>query len=1056
MQKGTNWRFASVFSTRPAGGTGPWARRLVRRSGVLLLLLFVGIGLWAAPTLAQHEVTGEGTSAEDGTTLPGVNIVVKGTQTGTTTRSDGTFTLEVPSPTDTLTFSFVGYQRKNVPIEGRSELDVSLQKAVTALEEVVVNVGYQEQTVATTTGSISQVSGEDLDAVPTTNLTQSLQGSVPGLIGVTSSGRPGFDDSDLLIRGASTLNNNSPLVVINGVPGRQGGLARLDPSNIESVSVLKDASAAIYGSRAANGVILVETVGGSAGETRFSVNVERRYAQPTVVPEMADAPTWMNMLNEVDKYAGTTPRYSQEAIEEHRNCSEDSWTCFDTDWYDTALRDYTQETTASASVTGGSESIQYRVSLNGATENGILVNSGTGYDQLGFRSNVSGTVTENFDVALNLHGRLESRETPAWTRGLDSAWEMLQRGKPVQPAFWPNGQPGPAQEEGVNPVVANKTGYDNRRQYYFQSNLSLNFDVPGVDGWSAEGTVAYDHNFFNRKRWQEPWTLYNWGGARDEEGNPVLTPVQTGVPEPRLNEWRNDEREVLLRATSTYERTVGDHSGSLLLGTEFQSEEGNSMWSFRRFFPTDQIQQLFAGGTSQQNLSGDGWHSARLNFFGRANYNYQEKYLLELIARYDGSYIFPEGDRFGLFPSVSAGWRLAQEGWFSGATGEVFDRLKLRASYGQVGNDQVGPYQFLRTFEFSGNFAFADGLANQITEARVPNPDITWEVATKFDVGLEGAVLNDRLSFDLNYFNEFRDDILWSRAQSIPVTAGFSLPDENIGQVSSQGFEGRVAYSHDVSSTVTLRASANLTWAENEIEYFAEAEGVPAWQQNQGRPMNTGLYYIDQGIWNTQEEINQAEANCPNDNLCHWPGARPGDIRFKDINGDGKIDGDDRRRIEENDRPDLIGGLNLGATIGRFDARVFLQGAAQVRQYVFTTSVATFGNWFQEFAEDRWTTDNKNASGPRAYDRNQPYWDNANTYFLRDAKYLRLKSARIEYTVPSDWAGQVGVGQLQLYLSGRNLFTLTPLKVMDPEMRDAEADSYPLERAYTFGIQMGF
>ena len=1027
-----------------------WKRQRIWKARVFLASLFVALALGVSPVSAQHEVTGTVTGAEDGTTLPGVNIIVQGTEIGTSTGSDGEYSIEAPSPDDTLQASFVGYETQDIPINGRSEINVALKPSVTALEEVVVNVGYQEQTVATTTGSVSQISGEELDAAPTTNLTQSLQGRVPGLIGVTSSGRPGQDNSNLLIRGASTLNNNSPLVVIDGVPGRQGGLARLNPSDIESISVLKDASAAIYGSRAANGVILVETKEGRAGETRINVNVERSYSQPTVVPEMTGSPTYMQMLNETDEYRGEPPRYSPNQIKAHQGDLSGSWENHNTDWYDAALKDFSREVTANASIMGGNEAIQYRMSLRGLTEEGILVNSGTGYDQIGFRSNVGGSVTDNFDVSLNLHGRLENRETPAWTRGENSAWEMLQRGKPIHPAFWPNGQPGPAQENGVNPVVASRTGYDDRKTYYFQSNLSLEADIPGVDGWTAEGTVAYDHQFGNRKRWQKPWTLYSWGGARDEDGNPTLTPVQTGVPEPRLNQWDNNTRDILLRATSTYETTVGDHNGSLLLGTEWQSSEGSSMQAYRRFFPTDQIQELFAGGTSQQDLSGNSWHSARLNFFTRANYNFQEKYLLEFVARYDGSYIFPEGNRFGLFPSVSAGWRLAQEDWFDNFTGDVFDRLKLRASYGQVGNDQIESYQYLRTYGFNGQFAHAGGLVPRLSQRRVPNPNITWEVATKFDVGLQGGAFGNRLSFDLTYFHQFRDDILWFRSESIPETAGFSLPRENIGQVRSQGYEGQVSYMQEISSDITLRAGANLTYAENEIEYFAEPAGQLPWQRSTGRPMNTDLYYVADGIWSTQEEIDNAET--------HWPGARPGDIRFKDINNDGTINGDDRRRIEENDRPDLIGGLNLGAKIGSFDAQMFWQGAAQVRQYVFTNSVAEFGNWFQRFAERRWTTENKDAPGPRAYEGQAlPYWgEGENTYFLRDAKYLRLKTARLAYTLPADWSGEVGARQLQLYLSGRNVVTFSPLKIMDPEIRDGDAQTYPPERAYTFGIQMGF
>jgi len=1023
---------------------------LIGKTFALVAALTVGAGLWASPAVAQHEVTGEVVDAEEGSTLPGVNIVVKGTQIGTTTRANGSFRLEAPSPADTLTFSFVGYEEQEVPISSRSEITVQLQPAVTALDEVVVEVGYGQQTVATTTGSISQVSGEDLDIVPSTNLTQTLQGTVTGLIGVTTSGRPGNDNSNLLIRGASTLNNNEPLIVIDGVPGRQGGLARLNPSNIESISVLKDASAAIYGSRAANGVILVQTKKGRAGETQVSFNLERNFAQPTIVPDMANAPTYMQMLNEVDLYRDNPPRFSQEEIDNHRGDLSGSYEFHNTDWYETALKDFTREISANASVTGGGEQVRYRVSLEGLTEDGILVNSGTGYNQVGFRSNIDGDVTDNFNVALNAHGRLENRDYPAWTRGLNSAWEMLQRGKPTEPAFWPNGRPGPAQEQGVNPVVANQTGYDEEKTYFFQSNLTLNYDnIASIEGWSAEGTVAYDRQFLDRKRWQEPWTLYVWDGSRDDGDNPVLTPTKSGVPEPRLQQWDEAEQEVLLQATSTYETSVDNHNGSLLFGTEWQSSEGNEIYAFRRFFLSDQIDELFAGGQAQQDLFGTGFHAARLNFFGRLNYNYRQKYLLEFIARYDGSYIFPEGDRFGFFPSVSAGWRLGQENWFNNLTGDIFSRLKLRASFGQTGNDQIEAYQFLRTFGFNGNFAYGDGLGTRISPTRVPNEDITWEIATQSDIGLEGALLDERLTFNFAYFYHFRDDILWFRSEAVPQTAGFSLPRENIGQVVSKGFEGEIGFSQNLSPDLTVRAGANVTFAENEIDFFAEPSGVLPWQQNEGRPMDTELYYIADGIFDDQEEV---------DSNPSWPGARPGDIRFKDINDDGVINGDDRRRIEENGIPDVIGSFNLGATYKRFDARILFQGATQVRHYVFSGSVGEFGNYFQEFAANRWTPDNPDAPGPRAYNRVDPYWaQQQNTYFLRDAKYLRLKSARLGYSVPSNWLEQYGgMRQLQVYLSGRNLLTWTPLKVMDPELRNGGAQEYPLERAFTVGIQLGF
>ena len=1026
--------------------TSPFSTRLC----AVLVALFVLVGLSAAPVMAQHMVSGEVLDADEGFSLPGVNIVVKGTQIGTATRSNGEFNLEVPSSDDILVISFVGYVQIEVPIEGRSEIVIPLDRSITSLDEVVVSVPYGTQTVATTTGSVSQISGASLDEIPSTNLTQSLQGTVAGLIGVTGNGSPGRDDSNLLIRGISTLGDNSPLIVIDGVPGRQGGLARLNPADIESVSVLKDASAAIYGSRAANGVILVRTKRGRSGKTQVSVNVERGYAQPSVIPDMVDAPTYMQMLNEVDVSRGNPERYTQEQIAAHSGDVSGRWDAFNTDWYDVALRDFADEIMANASVTGGSENFRYRVSLEGITEEGILVNTGVGYEQLGFRSNLDGDITENLSIAFNLHGRLENRDRPAWTRNQDrAAWELLQRGKPNEPAFWPNGLPGPAQEQGVNPVVSSETGFDNRKNYFFQSSLSLGYEIPSVEGWSIEGTVAYDREFEDYKRWQQPWTLYNCASPCSGEVDLIAT--SEGVPEPRL--WQEDfsEEDILLRATTLYEPSLGlDHNGSLLLGTEFQQSESNTLQLFRRFFLSDQITELFAGGSDQQNLSGFSDETARLNFFGRVNYNYQQKYLLELVARYDGSYIFPEGDRFGFFPSMSVGWRIGQEDWFQGATGGFFDRLKLRAAYGQTGNDSIEPYQFLSTFGFSGApFAYGDGLGPRIAPTRVPNEDITWEVATQFDVGLQGGILDERISFELTYFNHFREDILWFRNVAVPQTTGFSLPRENIAEVRSKGFEAEAAFSQQISDNVVIRAGANITFTNDEVEFFDEPENLLPYQQNTGQPWNTSLYYLTDGIWNDQAEIDANPSS---------PGARPGDIRFIDYNEDGVINGDDRVRLEENGLPDVIGAFNIGATMGQFDVNFLFQGAAKVKQYVLSTAVGEFGNYFQEYSEDRWTPENPDGTNPRAWNRSEPYWSRqANDFFLQDAKYLRLKSARIAYSLPTEWLNRLGgMDQAMIYLSGRNLLTFSPLEIMDPEIRNNAAQEYPNERAYTIGIQIGF
>lgn len=1053
MLHDTNWPSRLMLSRLSADWATSEKQSSVWRKSVLLLCVFAVVGMGVSSVMAQHEVSGQVTDAETGGALPGVNVVVKGEQIGTTTRSNGSYTLEATSPADTLLFSFVGYQDTEIPINDRSEVNVALQPAVTALDEVVVNVGYQEQSVTTTTGSFSQISGQDLEIDPATNVSNSLKGEITGVFGVNTGGRPGQEGSNLLIRGSSTLNNNDPLVVIDGIPGRQGGLENLNPNNIENITVLKDASAAIYGSRAANGVILVQTKRGKVGETEINLNVEQSYNRPTVIPEMADAATFMTMVNELNQYRGNEAPFSQEAIQEHRNCPPDSWTCHNTDWYDAALKDFAAQTVANSSVTGGGETVRYRVSLRGLTKGGIATNSSTRYNQVGIRSNFDADITESLSLALNLHGRWENRDYP--TSPVSAHWGAIRTLNPTIPARWPNGKPGPDVEDGNNPVVdaSGKTGFDDRNDYFFQSNLSLEAEIPAVEGWSAEGTVAYDQQFFDRKLWETPWTLYFWDGqSRDENGTPILNASEKGVPEPRLTRENESEYDILLRGTTSYETSVGNHSGTLLLGTEYQELQGSEFSAFRRFFPTDALPQLFAGGTEQRANDGTAWQSKRLNFFGRANYNYRERYLFEVVARYDGSYIFPEGDRFGFFPSVSAGWRLAQEGWFNGLTSDFFNRLKLRASFGQTGNDRIEPYQYLRTFGFNGQVAYSDGLDFRLAPTRVPNEQVSWEVSTKLDVGLEGAILSDRLSFETTYFYESRDDILWFRSEAVPETAGFALPRENIGKVNSWGLEGRVGFTQDLTSNLSFRSGVNASWTANEIEYFAEPEGRQPWQRATGNPLNTDLYYVADGILNDQAEV---------DNNPTWPGARPGDVRFKDINGDGVINSDDRKRIDENGTPDIIGSLDLGFTYdtgaGQVDVTANLQGAAQMKRYVFATSGEN-GNYFQKFAERRWTPENKDASGPRAYNRRDPYWAKfQNTYFLRDAKYLRLKTARVGYTLPGEWSQQsLGVNQAMLYLSGRNLFTVTPIDILDPETPTSSQSSYPQNQTFTVGVQMGF
>lgn len=997
-----------------------------------------------------------------GETLPGVNILVSGTTIGTSSNTEGNWQLDVPSLQDTLVFSFVGFHTQEVPINGRTEIDVKMIPQTYSGEELVV-VGYGTQTRETLTGSVSSVSGSRMEKIPVTNMANSLTGQLPGIVTVNQSGEPGYDGAVIRIRGEHTLNNNQPLVVIDGVPNRAGGLDRLNPRDIENISVLKDASAAIYGSQAANGVILITTKRGREGPPQFTLDINQGFNQPTRIPEMADAATYMTMLNEIDNYAGLGDRYTQEEIDCHRNL-EDPWLCPDTDWFAEALKPMSFQTRTDMSVSGGSESIKYYLSFNGLTEDGYYENSATRYNEYGFRSNIDGQLSDHITLSFDVLGRFEDRNFPTESAG--ATFRMLMRGKPNEHGFWPNGLPAPDIENGTNPVVTgtDATGYDDDERYYFQSNIRLRVDVPGVEGLAFEGTASYDKDFLERKRWQTPWTLYSLEGfdtngdgvadGNDSSGEPVFNSSLVPDQDANLEQWSEQGENSLLNIVGTYKQDVGDHSYSILLGAERQMFKNSGFLARRRFFPSTQIDQLDVGGEDQQDIAGGPRRTiddlpnegARLNYFTRLNYNYQSKYLVEFVGRYDGSYIFPEEKRFGFFPSVSVGWRLSQEDWFQEATGEFFDELKLRTSWGQTGNDRIPEWQFLSTYAFGGGYIFNGSVMQSIFPGRTPNPNVTWEVANQFDVGIETAVFDNRLSLELDYFNYLREDILWRRNASVPQTAGLSLPRENIGEVKSWGFDGSISWRQQLGQNFLLDIALNGGYATNEIQYWDEPPGAPEWQQSTGRMMEAPLLYNVIGVFNDQAEV---------DGYPSWPNARPGDLIFEDVNGDGVINSDDRIRVERTDIPKWNGGLNISGQYKAFDFVVFFQGAAGASLWVQTQS-GDFGNYFKEFADNRWTPDNPDASGPRAFQREEEYWiSQRNNYFYMNTDYVRLKNMEIGYNAPNSFTSRLGLNRLRVYANGFNLLTFSDFW-MDPEARNSSGSYYPQKRVVNIGLSLSF
>lgn len=1000
--------------------------------------------------IVEQVITGTVVDAETEEALPGVNVTANAesmdSPAGTTTSMDGEYEIVVPDDVETLVFSYIGYERLEVPINGRNEINVEMSQNIQMFEDVVV-VGYGTRARETLTGSVTSISGERLEQSPVTSISNSLSGQLPGVTTVNSSGEPGADGAMIRIRGVHTLGDNSPLIVIDGVPNRAGGLDRLNPRDVENISVLKDASAAIYGAQAANGVILITTKRGQAGPTQFNIDFNQGFNQPTRVPEMADAATYLEMLNEISLYRGNSAPYSEETIENHRQ-GTDPWLYPDTDWFAETLKPTSYQTRADMSVSGGSESVQYYVSLGGLTEDGFYYNSATRYNQYHFRSNLDGKITDNITLGVDVSGRFEDRNYP--TRSAGEIFRMVMRGKPHLPAYWPNGLPGPDIEYGDNPVVAGtpETGYDNDERYYFQSNLNVNIEIPAVPGLSLKGTVAYDKNFREQSVWQTPWTLYTWDyETYDGNGDPVLEGSSRGYAEPRLFEERGSAQDIMVNLVANYQLDLQNHSFGLLAGVERQSFNNSFMNAFRRYFSSEQIDQLFAGGDDELSNTGSASEGIRQNYFTRLNYDYQSKYLFEFVGRYDGSYIFPEGQRFGFFPAVSVGWRLTQENWFLDLT-DFFDELKLRASWGQTGNDRIDEFQYLATFGFGNGYVFDQNvIVNSIQPSRIPNNNVTWEVANQFDIGIESEFLNNQFSLELDYFNYLREDILWWRNASVPMTSGFSLPRENIGEVSSHGFDGSMTYRNQITRDFLFDITLNAGYATNEIKFWDEAPGAPEWQRSTGFPMNTNLYYNATGIFQNEQEI----TNTPS-----WEGARPGDIIFEDVNGDGVIDGRDRIRIDKNNIPKWTGGLNLNTVYRNFDLSVLFQGAAGAVQYVNTES-GEIGNFLAEFAENRWTEDNPSTTHPRTWNRGDEYWaSNANTYFLRDSDYIRLKNLEIGYNLPADFSDQLGIQRFRIYANGFNLLTWDRLKVMDPETGSNSGQYYPQKRVFNLGVSLTF
>ncbi|MDB5062716.1 MAG: SusC/RagA family TonB-linked outer membrane protein [Mucilaginibacter sp.] len=1064
---------------------------------ILIALIFVSVSFGAVTNnkkarftpikgvknnkVAPIKISGNVTDQVTGEKLIGVSVKVKDTSQGALTDVNGNFTLTAPDNA-TLVISYIGYNTLEVPVSGHTTINIKLQSASKGLNEVIV-VGYGTQKKVTVTGSVASVKGADLEKSPAVNLSNSLAGRLPGVTAVQASGEPGYDGSAIRIRGTNSLGNNDALVVIDGVPDRSGGLERINPADVESISVLKDASAAIYGSRAANGVILITTKHGKSGQTKLSYDFNQGFSRATVIPKMANAAEYATMNNELVLYnqipaaewssawaafkqTGSYTQLNGDVklaafqpldIQKYSDGS-DPLGHPNTDWFGTTLKSWSPQTRHNVQLTGGSENVKFLTSIGYTNQDGYYKNSATGYKQYDLRINLDAKVNKYINTTFGITGREEARNSP--TQSAHDIFRMLMRGKPTEQEVWPTGEPGPDIENGQNPYVitTSQTGYIKDRRDYFQTNGKVEILVPGIDGLKLTGTAAVDKFIQRNKAWYTPWSLYYWDHKTFQADGitPVLTSsVRSTFTDPRLSQSDENKLNVLLSGFVNYDRSFGDHTLNLMAAVSKETINDDYFSAYRRYFISPGVDQLFAGGDAEKTNSGGAYDRARLSYFGRVAYNYKQKYLAEFLWRYDGSYIFPESHRFGFFPGVLLGYNISQENFWKDNF-KAINSLKIRGSYGQMGaepyyNNTLQEYQYLSTYGFS-SYILNNQVTKSLYETRVPNPNFTWEVANNYNLGIEGELFDGKIIFEMDYFYNKRTKILWQKQGSTPASTGISnlLPPENIGKVNNKGWEFKVGYNGKLND-FRYSVSVNGGYAKNKIIFQDEAPGAPSYQLATGHPIGSPLLYVSDGVFKDQAAIDANKL----DYTGVTPQLRPGDLRFKDVNGDGKIDGNDRTRLDQGVTPTFTGGVSINLQYKGFDLAVLFQGATG-GYLPFSTESGDIGNYLQYSYDHRWTVDNPSSVDPRIANRGDTWYSNNNTYFLRSSNYIRLKNVELGYNLPGEISKKIGMSNLRIYVSGLNLVTWDKMKIWDPESISPDGQYYPQAKILNTGVRVTF
>jgi TonB-linked SusC/RagA family outer membrane protein len=984
-----------------------------------------------------HIVRGLVTNSE-GEPLAGVSITVKGTGIGTSSDSKGNYSIDAPED-GTLVFSFVGFNTTEIVVGNRRTINVTLETTSLRLEDVVVNVGYGTQRKVTLTGSVASINSKDLQSNPVTNIGNSLAGLLPGLMSKNTTGQPGKDDPIVFIRGSSTTGNNSPLVVVDGVQG-VSGWQRINPNDIESISVLKDASAAIYGARAANGVILITTKRGTTGKPTISYSANFGFSQPTRLPKLADAATLAGYINDLLVMQGQSIRYTEDEIQKFKDGTDPNYP--NNNWYKDVLKPTTPQSQHYLNIRGGTEAIKYSVSGSFSNENGIFKKDVTNFKVYSIRSNLDAKVNKYLKVGFDLNNSFQNGN---YAR----ADFNLLRQVPFYPVYWPNGLPSAGVEGGQNPAIEATSAWGNDNNKVEQTAVKASFDlvIPWVKGLGVDGYFAYNKDETKRKLWQTPFTVYNY----DKVNDAYIPVTGGGILRPQLTQSLNNGKNTLYNLRIKYEKQFNDHHLSTFVAMEQSESISNSFSAFRKNYLSSSIDELFAGSLIDQNTDGTSVESSRENFFGRISYGFKEKYLVDFNFRYDGSSNFPKGNQWGFFPGASVAWRISEENFMKKNPGAITN-MKLRASYGQIGNDAIAAFQNLRLYTLNSR-GYTYGTTQSATQGLVagvsPNPNITWEVLKTENIGFDADFWNGMLGMSLDIFKQKRSNILATRDLAVPSYTGLILPAENIGIVENKGFELLLSHANRINDELTYKIEGNVAYAKSKVIDLSEPQNVPEWQKAKGHILGADLMYEAMGIYRTEEELNASP---------HWPGAKVGDLIYKDVNGNATIDAGDRVRTDKTNTPEVTFGLNFSLNYKNFSLWTNFAGAANVWQY-YVMDFRISLNSLAEILKNRYVTgsmDSKYPILPTVSTESEPSGLHS-TFWMRDASYVRLKTLELSYTLPETVLSKIKVlNSVRIYVNGNNLFTLDKLKWVDPENINPTGSFYPQSKIYNLGLNVSF